>query len=307
MSATRDTLAGPTLRVPREADPQKIARLAGWLFIVTFVASIPAFFIFYKPVLDHPNYIVGAGADGRIALGALLEMIVIIANIGTAVVLFPILKRQNESLALGYVTARIVESVFIAVGILSLLAVVTLRQDVGAAGGDSLVIAGRSLVAIHDWTFLLGPGWVVGVGNGLILGYLMYRSGLVPRRMAWLGLIGGPLIILSGTLVLFDVIEPGSVGAGHRDDPGVLLGVVARHLPHRQGIQAVADPGGTSPRDPGTQRRRRLVRRHESDRPGRIRLGRRPTVRRTSRTPSRVAERSSSASSQRARSSVTGT
>ena len=76
--------------------------------------------------------------------------------------------------------------------------------------GTSLVIAGRSLVAIHDWTFLLGPGWVVGIGNGLILGYLMYRSGLVPRRMTWLGLIGGPLIILSGTLVLFNVIEPGS-------------------------------------------------------------------------------------------------
>ena len=191
-------------------NPQKIARLAGWLFIITFVASIPAFFIFYKPLLDHPNYIVGAGADNKIALGAFLEMIVIIANIGTAVVLFPILKRQNESLALGYVTARIMESVFIAVGLLSLLAVVTLRQDVGAAGGASLVIAGRSLVAVHDWTFLLGPGWVVGIGNGLILGYLMYRSALVPRRMTWLGLIGGPLILISGTLVLFDVIEPGS-------------------------------------------------------------------------------------------------
>jgi hypothetical protein len=125
-------------------------------------------------------------------------------------VLFPILKRQNERLALGYVTARVMESAFIAIGIVSLLAVVTLRQDVGAAGGDALVTAGRSLVAIHDWTFLLGPGWVVGVGNGLILGYLMYRSGLVPRGMAMLGLIGGPLIILSGTLVLFDVIEPGS-------------------------------------------------------------------------------------------------
>jgi hypothetical protein len=191
-------------------DSQKIARLAGILFLVTFVASIPAFFILYKPLLDHPNYIVGGGADSRIAFGALLEMIVIVANIGTAVVLFPILKRQNESLSLGYVTARVMESMFIAVGLLSLMAVVTLRQDVGAAGGDSLVIAGRSLVAVHDWTFLLGPGWVVGIGNGLILGYLMYRSGLVPRRMTWLGLIGGPLIILSGTLVLFNVIEPGS-------------------------------------------------------------------------------------------------
>ena len=189
---------------------RRTAFVAGLLFVITFVASIPAALALYTVVLDHPDYIGGAGADSRIALGALLEMILIVANIGTAVVLFPILKRQNESLALGYVTARVMESVFIGVGLLSLLAVVTLRQDVGAAGGDSLVIAGRSLVAIHDWTFLLGPGWVVGVGNGLLLGYLMYRSGLVPRGMAMLGLIGGPLIILSGTLVLFDVIEPGS-------------------------------------------------------------------------------------------------
>jgi len=90
---------------------------------------------------------------------------------------------------------------------------VTLRQDLaGTAGADaaSLVTVGRSLVAVHDWTFLLGPGWVVGVGNGLLLGYLMYRSGLVPQGMAMLGLIGGPLIIISGTAVLFDVIEPGS-------------------------------------------------------------------------------------------------
>jgi uncharacterized protein DUF4386 len=188
----------------------RTARLAGLLFIITFVVSIPAALVLYAPVLDHANYIVGSGSDSRIAFGALLEMILIVANIGSAVVLFPILKRQSERLALGYVTARVMESAFIAVGILSLMAIVTLRQDVGASGGDSLVMTGRSLVAIHDWTFLLGPGWVVGVGNGLILGYLMYRSGLVPRRMAMLGLIGGPLIIASGTAVLFNVIEPGS-------------------------------------------------------------------------------------------------
>jgi Domain of unknown function (DUF4386) len=191
---------------------RKIAALAGWLFVITFVVSIPAALLLYTPLLDHVSYIVGPGADNRIALGALLEMILIVANIGTAVVLFPILKRQSERLALGYVTARLVESGFIAVGILSIMAVVTLRQDVGGSAADagSLVIAGRSLVAIHDWTFLLGPGWVVGVGNGLLLGYLMYRSGLVPRRMAMLGLIGGPLIIASGTAVLFGAVEPGS-------------------------------------------------------------------------------------------------
>ena len=189
---------------------RRTAFLAGLLFIITFVVSIPAALVLYTPLLDHTDYIVSAGADNRIALGAFLEMILIVANIGTAVVLFPILKRQDETLALGYVTARVMECVFIAVGILSLLAVVTLRQDVGATGADSVITAGRSLVAIHDWTFLLGPGWVVGIGNGLILGYLMFRSGLVPRGMAMLGLIGGPLIILSGTLVLLNVIEPGS-------------------------------------------------------------------------------------------------
>jgi hypothetical protein len=191
---------------------RRIAAVAGVLFLLTFVTSILAQLVLYTPVLDKVDYIVGGGEDTRVALGALLEMLLIIANIGTAVVLFPILKRQNEALSLGYVTARVVESVFIAIGLLSLLAIVTLRQDFAAAGGGesgSFVTVGRSLVAVHDWTFLLGPGFVVGVGNGLILGYLMYRSGLVPRWMAMLGLIGGPLICASGTAVLLNAIEAG--------------------------------------------------------------------------------------------------
>jgi len=134
----------------------------------------------------------------------------IIANIGTALALFPILKRQNEGLALGYVTARLVECGFIAVGILSVLAVVTLRQDAAGADADSLVVAGQSLIAIKDWTFLLGPGFVVGVGNGLLLGYLMYRSGLIPRGMAMLGLVGGPLVCASGIAVMFGAFDAGS-------------------------------------------------------------------------------------------------
>jgi hypothetical protein len=180
------------------------------LFLITFITSIPAFF-FYVPVLDDPRYIVGAGADNGVLLGAFLELLLIIANIGTAVVLYPVVKRQNEILALGYVTARIVECVFIAIGILSLLTVVTLRQEAAGADAGSLVAVGESLVALHDWTFLLGPGFFVGVGNGLILGYLMYRSAFVPRGMAVLGLIGGPLIIASGVAVLLGVIEAGSV------------------------------------------------------------------------------------------------
>jgi hypothetical protein len=182
------------------------------LYLITFITSIPALFVFYAPVLGDPRYIVGAGADTSVALGALLEMILIIANIGTAVVLYPILKRQNEILILGYVTARVMESVFIAVGILSVLSIVTLRQE-ATAGADvaSLLTAGKSLVALKDWTFLLGPGFMVGVGNGLLLGYLMYTSALVPRGMAVLGLIAGPVLIASGVGVLFGVIEAGGV------------------------------------------------------------------------------------------------
>jgi len=195
--------------------PQTIARVFGVLYLITFITSIPAYF-FYVPVLDDPNYIVGAGAgaDTSVSFGAFLELILIIANIATAVVLFPLLRRQNEILILGYVTARIVECVFIAVGILSLLTVVALRQEAAGADEASLVLVGQSLVALHDWTFLLGPGFVVGIGNGLMLGYLMYRSALVPRGMAVLGLIGGPLIIVSGVAVLLGVIEAGSVWQG---------------------------------------------------------------------------------------------
>jgi Domain of unknown function (DUF4386) len=162
-------------------------------------------------VVDDPRYIVGGAADTSVQWGAFLELLLIIANIGTAVVLFPILRRVSEILALGYVTARVVECVFIAVGILSLLTVVTLRLE-AAAGADagSLVAVGESLVALHDWTFVLGPGFVVGIGNGLILGYLMYRSRLVPRGMAVLGLVGGPLVMASGIAVILGVIEIGS-------------------------------------------------------------------------------------------------
>ncbi len=190
---------------------RKIALVTGVLFVITYITAIPPFVYLYVPVVDDPRYIVGAGADNRVLLGAFLELILIIANIGTAVVLFPILKRVNEILALGYVTARVVECVFIAVGILSLLSVVTLRQEAAGADAGSLVAVGKSLVALHDWTFLLGPGFVVGIGNGLMLGYLMYKSALVPRRMAMLGLIGGPLIIASGVAILFGVIEAGGV------------------------------------------------------------------------------------------------
>jgi Domain of unknown function (DUF4386) len=186
---------------------QKRARAFGVLYLITFVTSIPALAL-YQPVLDDPvGYIAGAGDDKQILFGALLELLLIIANIGTAVVIVPIMRRLNEELAIGYVTARLIECTFILVGILSVLGIITLRNQVAGASEGTVAY---TLAAIKDWTFLLGPGWVVGWGNGLILGYLMYRSGLVPRRAAWLGLIGGPLIIASGTAVLFTGNHPSS-------------------------------------------------------------------------------------------------
>jgi hypothetical protein len=186
---------------------QKRARVFGVLYLITYVTSIPALLL-YEPVLRDPvGYIAGAGHDNRILLGALLELVLIIANIGTAVVIVPIVRRQSEELAIGYVTARIFECAFILVGIISVLGIVTLRQQ-GAGGSEGTVA--YTLAAIKDWTFLLGPGWMVGLGNGLILGYMMYCTELVPRRAAWLGLIGGPLIIASGTAVMFSGNHPSS-------------------------------------------------------------------------------------------------
>jgi hypothetical protein len=196
-------------------EQQRIARVAGVLWIVTFITSIPAYLL-YNPVLDDTGFITGTGSEGRVLVGAFLELLLIIANIGTAVVWFSIVKRQSENLALAFVAARVMESVFIAVGILSMLALVTLRQDLAGTNTDSATLetVGRSLVAVKEWTFVLGPGFVVGVGNGLILGYLMYRSGLVPRQMAMLGLIGGPLICATGIAVVLGAIDQGSAVQG---------------------------------------------------------------------------------------------
>ena len=188
-------------------EQQRRARIFGALFALTFVTSIAALLL-YDPVLNDADYILGNGAETRVQLGALCEIFLAITNIGTAVVLWPIARRQSETLAIGYVASRIVESIIIVVGLISLLSVVTLRDDVAGAGADAgtLTVAGKQLVAIHDWTFLLGPGFCVGV-NGLLLGYLFYKSGLVPRWIAMFGLVGGPLIFASSIAVLFGAYE----------------------------------------------------------------------------------------------------
>ena len=197
-------------------DIQKTARIFGWLFIATFITGIGAKILFVNGVggsFSELRFIPGAVSQNSVFAGAILEFGVIVTNIATAVVIYPIVKRQSEKVALGYVTARIMESAFILVGIMSIMSIVSLSAaSAGATGAQAtaLAVQGDSLATTYDWAFLFGPGLVVGFGNGLMLGYLMYRSGLVPRRMAMLGLIGGPMLIVSFGLILFGVYENGS-------------------------------------------------------------------------------------------------
>jgi hypothetical protein len=169
------------------------------LYLLTFV-SIPTLAL-YAPVHD-PNYIVGPGPDTGVMFGGILEIVVALACIGTAVVLYPVVRKQNEGIALGFVGVRVLEAGTIFAGVACLLTVVTLRQ--GGAGVDALVI-GRALVALYDRTFLLGQSFLPAV-NALLLGYLLYRSRLVPRALPVIGFVGAPLLVGSDIAVLFGVI-----------------------------------------------------------------------------------------------------
>jgi Domain of unknown function (DUF4386) len=170
------------------------------LYLLTFV-SVPTLAL-YGPV-KGAHYIVGSGPDTRAMFGALLEIIVALAGIGTAVTLFPLLKKQNEGFALGLVAARILESATIFVGVAFLLSIVTLRRD--GAGADALV-TGHALVALYNRIFLLGQSFMPAICD-LLLGFLLYQSRLVPRRLSRIGIVGGPLLLLGYLAVLFGLIE----------------------------------------------------------------------------------------------------
>lgn len=197
----------PTPR-PAPIDPknEKRARTAGALYLVTFVTSIPTLRL-YEPILGNPDFVLGAGGSDSVLWGAFLEVVLAFACIGTAVMLFPLARRQSETAAVGFVGARVVEAGLILVGVVSLLSVVTLRDDgVGVGAGDefSLVTAGRALVAVHDWTFLLGQS-LMPVVNALCLGYALLRSGLVPRIIPVVGLAGAPLLLASDIAIFWGV------------------------------------------------------------------------------------------------------
>jgi len=201
-------------RTARMTPLRRTALVAGVLYLVTFAASIPALGL-YDGVLNDPGFVHGAGNGDAVAWGAMLEIVLGLAGIGTAVVLYPVLRRWSRTLALGFVTARVLEASMIFTGVVSLLSVLTLRQDVaGTAGADaaSLDTTAQALVAIHDWTFLLGPG-LMPVVNALCFGTVLYRSGLVPRIIPAVGLVGAPILLASGMATLFGAYDQVSTWA----------------------------------------------------------------------------------------------
>jgi Domain of unknown function (DUF4386) len=177
---------------------RKTALAAGILYLLTFV-SMPIGFLYY-PVLNNPNYIVGSGLDTPVIIGGILEIIVALAGIGTAVVLFSVLKRQNEGVALGFIGTRVLEASTIFADVVCLLAIVTLRR--AGVGADALV-TGKTLVALYG-LFRLGQNLMPAV-NDLLLGSLLYQSRLVPRVLPLLGLIGAPLLIANTIVFMFGI------------------------------------------------------------------------------------------------------
>ena len=188
--------------------PQAIGRVFGWFFLATFLTSVPAYFIGYAKMLDNPSLITGHGADPStgIATGAALEVFLLIANVATAVVAYPVLKRESEMGAIGYVAARLVEAMFIAIGIVSALAFLLMRQEATAVSNPVL---GQAFVAIYYRAFLVGPGFFAGLANGVILGLpdVPIRAGAARHDVA--GSHRRPLVMITGILVMYNAIERG--------------------------------------------------------------------------------------------------
>ena len=220
---------------------RKTALVAGIFYLrITFI-SIPTLAL-YGPVENHRDWILSSGGHTGILVGGFLEVIVALAGIGTAVTLYPVVKRQNEGVALGFVTTRVLEAGMIFTGVVSLLSLLTLRQDLGGAAGAnaaSLVTTAASHVAIYKWTFLLSQS-LMPVINALLLGSLMYRSRLVPRVIPMMGLIGAPF---SSPLSSRPCSAPPSHRARAGLPPGGCLGVLAWRVAGRQGLQALPDHG----------------------------------------------------------------
>jgi hypothetical protein len=204
------TITAPAATIAHPAatptDPMRNhARAAGIFYLLTFVSSIPAL-ILIGPVLHNADYVTSAGQDTRVLWGCLLDSVNALTAVGSAVALYPVVKRQNGSMALGFVTSRMLEAAVVMIGVVSLLAVVTMRQDFTGGDAASLTVTANALVDVRNWTFLFGPG-LMPAFNAVLLGTLLYRSRLVPRIIPTVGLIGAPLLFAAFSAILFGGIE----------------------------------------------------------------------------------------------------
>jgi hypothetical protein len=217
-TTTHATTATTPAATPRHGMDRmrKIALAGGVLYLITFAASFPQLKLFASVVDDPEGYVTGRGSNAPLLWGSWLEVITAIAGVGTAVALYPVTRRVSRTAAIGFVTSRVVEATLILVGVVSLLAAMTMRGDLAGATGaraEALRVTGHALVEMRQWTFLLGPGLIAGI-NGLFLGYVMYRSRLVPRIIPVVGLIGAPVILASATGTIFGLWDQVSaVGA----------------------------------------------------------------------------------------------
>lgn len=178
------------------------ARAGGIFYLLTFAASIPAL-LMLDPILNTPGYIVGGGHDTQVTWACFLDFVNALTAVGSAVAVYPVVKRVNQSLALGFVMSRMIEAAVIMIGVVALLTVVTLHQQVAdTADPASLTTTGHALVASRNWTFLFGPGFMACV-NAVLFGTLLFRSRLVPRVIPTIGLIGAPLLASANMLALF--------------------------------------------------------------------------------------------------------
>jgi hypothetical protein len=204
-TASAATAAAKPAGQPRMNPMRKIALAGGLLYLLTFAASIPQLKLFANIVDDPEGFITGHCSNTALLWGSWLEVITALAGIGTAVALYPVTRRVSKSAAIGFVTSRVTEAALILLGVVSLLTVSSMRTDLAGATGaraESLQVTGHALVQMRQWTFLLGPGVMAGI-NGLFLAYVMYRSGLVPRIIPTIGLVGAPLILASSTATMF--------------------------------------------------------------------------------------------------------
>lgn len=193
---------------------RRSALAAGLFYLATIASSIPALALI-QPILTQPDYVLGDGPQGRVVFGIVLDLVNVAAAIGTAVAIYPIIRRRHETLAIGFVASRLLEGATLGAGALALVAVVTLRRDPGTASDSTLVTAAQSLVSFRDATFLLAPG-LLASANAILLGTALYRARLVPRGIPLLGLVGAPLLFAStlATLVgVFEQLSPLSVVA----------------------------------------------------------------------------------------------